>query len=61
MPNDPIHDYARQAELRQMRIVKKGTQALIVLKGDPRVSVTQTSAQYILATILLPPAAFLSN
>ena len=35
------------------RVVKEGTQALIVLKGDPRVSVTQASAHYILATIIV--------
>ncbi len=35
------------------RIMKKGTQALILLKGNPHVSETKNSAHYILASIIM--------
>jgi len=35
------------------RIMKPGTKALILLTGDPRVSMTRASAQYLLANMIL--------
>jgi nitroreductase/NAD-dependent dihydropyrimidine dehydrogenase PreA subunit len=38
---------------KKKHIIKKGAQALIILKGNPRVSETKNSAHYLLASIIM--------